>query len=53
MDALGVGDRFILMTAGAFTTRGDDFVRRTDCPRIAKPFAPEALIAVIARVTSD
>jgi signal transduction histidine kinase/CheY-like chemotaxis protein len=52
MADLGIADRFVLMTAGAFTARGESFVRRTDCPRIAKPFTPDALTRVIARVAT-
>ncbi|MBX3225962.1 MAG: response regulator [Labilithrix sp.] len=50
MRSLGVADRFILMTGGAFTARAADFAASQACPVITKPFAVEELLALIDRV---
>jgi two-component system, NtrC family, sensor kinase len=50
METLGVGDRFILMTAGAFTPHGEDFLRQAKCRQIGKPFTLDKLLAVLATV---
>ncbi len=50
MDKLGIADRFVLMTAGAFTAHGEEFLRASKCRRIAKPFTLEELLAVLASV---
>lgn len=48
---MGVGDRFILMTGGAFTARASDFMRSGVCPCIGKPFLLERLLALLDDVT--
>jgi CheY-like chemotaxis protein len=48
---LGVGDRFILMTGGAFTARASEFIRSGACPSISKPFMLERLLALLDEVT--
>jgi CheY-like chemotaxis protein len=50
MEALGIEGRFVLMTAGAFTPRAEEFLRQSKCLRLGKPFALEGLLAVIASV---
>ncbi|MDB4944401.1 MAG: Histidine kinase [Labilithrix sp.] len=50
MNALGVADRFILMTGGAFTQRAAEFIANRACPMIAKPFLVEELLALLDRV---
>ncbi len=49
-ERLGIGSRFILMTAGAFTTRADDFLARAKCKRIGKPFTLDKLMGVLDAV---
>lgn len=49
--ALGLEQRFILMSAGAFTPERDEFFRTARCKRIVKPFTLEQLVAVLAEVT--
>ena len=44
---MGVGDRFILMTGGAYTARASDFIRSGACPSIGKPFLLERLLALL------
>ncbi|MDF2697816.1 MAG: Histidine kinase [Labilithrix sp.] len=51
LEAIGVADRFVLMTAGAFTPHGEAFLRGARW-RIAKPFTPEKLFSVLAGVTA-
>lgn len=51
MAEMGVADRFILMTGGAFTARASDFVRSGACPSISKPFLLERLLALLEDVT--
>jgi signal transduction histidine kinase len=51
MEALGIADRFILMTAGAFTAAGEELLRDARCRRINKPFTFERLIDVLAAAT--
>jgi DNA-binding NtrC family response regulator len=46
----GFGDRFILMTGGAFTPRASEFMARSACPSIDKPFQLEQLLALIEEV---
>ncbi|MDB4938625.1 MAG: Histidine kinase [Labilithrix sp.] len=53
MEALGIADRFVLMTGGAFTERASEFMRRGACPRIGKPFLLERLLALFEDVTRD
>ena len=52
MRRLGVSDRFVLMTGGAFTPRTTKFLASVQCARIAKPFTPDQLEAVLQKVTS-
>lgn len=52
MRRLGVADRFVLMTGGAFTPRTTTFLAGVQCARIAKPFTPDQLEAVLQKVTS-
>jgi two-component system, NtrC family, sensor kinase len=52
LEAIGVADRFVLMTAGAFTPHGEAFLRSARCRRIAKPFTPESLFSVLAAVSA-
>jgi DNA-binding NtrC family response regulator len=49
---LGLSDRFILMTGGSFTPRTTEFLASVQCARIAKPFTPDQLDAVLRKVTS-
>jgi CheY-like chemotaxis protein len=51
MQELGVGDRFVLMTGGAFTARAMDFVRSGACPSISKPFLLGRLLTLLEDVT--
>jgi len=44
---LGLDDRFVLMTAGAFSPRGEAFLREAPCRQIAKPFTPDTLLALL------
>jgi signal transduction histidine kinase/CheY-like chemotaxis protein len=53
MKRLGISDRFVLMTGGAYTPRATTFLATVQCARIAKPFTPAQLTAVLARVTND
>jgi DNA-binding NtrC family response regulator len=53
MVSLGVADRFVLMTGGAFTQRGADFIARRRCPTIGKPFLIEALLALLEKVARE
>lgn len=50
MERLGVAQRFVLMTGGAFTARTNEFLARSRCLRIAKPFTREELESVLAAV---
>jgi signal transduction histidine kinase len=52
METLGVASRFVLMTAGAFTPHGEEFLRQARCRRIGKPFALEKLLSVLSAATS-
>ena len=52
LETLGLADRFLLMTAGAFTPRGEAFVRQAKCRRIGKPFTPEQLLSVLGGMMS-
>ena len=51
MVALGIADRFVLMTGGAFTERAAEFLAQAACPRISKPFQVERLLALLEDVT--
>jgi signal transduction histidine kinase/CheY-like chemotaxis protein len=42
--------RLVLMTGGAFSERARSFLEASPYPRIEKPFKPEQLIALLARV---
>lgn len=48
---LGIGDRFVLMTGGAYTPRALEFMSRRVCPTISKPFLLERLLALLEQVT--
>jgi len=50
MQAMGIGDRFVLMTGGAFAPRAVAFVQSQACPTISKPFLLERLLALLDRV---
>lgn len=50
MQAMGIGDRFVLMTGGAFAPRAASFVESRACPTISKPFLLERLLALLDRV---
>jgi two-component system, NtrC family, sensor kinase len=52
MESLKVADRFVLMTAGAFTPHGEEFLRQAKCKRIGKPFTYEKLVAVLNSVST-
>ncbi len=51
MSSLGIAERFILMTGGAFTPRAIEFMSRAACPTVSKPFMLERLLALIDDVT--
>jgi signal transduction histidine kinase/CheY-like chemotaxis protein len=51
MVEMGVGERFILMTGGAFTARASAFIRSGASPSISKPFLLERLLALLDEVT--
>lgn len=53
MQNLGVGDRFIVMTGGAFSDRAVEFLSRGACPSIDKPFLLTQLRALIDAVSSS
>ena len=53
VEKLGIASRFVLMTAGAFTSRADEFLARAKCKRIGKPFTLDKLIAVLESVTKS
>lgn len=50
---LGVADRFVLMTGGAFTPRAAAFIAGNACPTIAKPFQLERLLALLDSVAAN
>jgi DNA-binding NtrC family response regulator len=50
MQAMGIADRFVLMTGGAFAPRAASFVESRACPSISKPFLLERLLALLDRV---
>jgi DNA-binding NtrC family response regulator len=50
MQGKGIGDRFVLMTGGAFAPRAASFVESRACPSISKPFLLERLLALLDRV---
>jgi signal transduction histidine kinase/ActR/RegA family two-component response regulator len=51
MQSLGVEDRFLLMTGGAFTARAAEFVSRRACRSIEKPFMIDRLLALLDEVS--
>ncbi|CAN5853895.1 hypothetical protein BH11MYX4_BH11MYX4_53530 [soil metagenome] len=53
MRELGVADRFVLMTGGAFTPRAAAFIATNACPTIAKPFPLERLLALLDSVAAQ
>jgi len=48
LEVLGLASRFVLMTGGAFTPHGEQFLHRESCRRINKPFTFEQLVAVLS-----
>ena len=52
MESLGLANRFVLMTAGAYTLHGEEFLRQAKCRRIGKPFTLDKLLSVLSAVTS-
>ncbi len=48
---LGVADRFVLMTGGAFTPHAAEFVASGRCPTIGKPFPIERLLTLLDEVS--
>lgn len=53
MEQLKVADRFVLMTAGAFTPRGEGFLREAKCRSIGKPFTFDKLLSVLSKAGRD
>jgi signal transduction histidine kinase/ActR/RegA family two-component response regulator len=53
MEELKVADRFVLMTAGAFTPRGETFLREAKCRSIGKPFTVDKLLSVLSKAGRD
>lgn len=51
MKNLGVEDRFVLMTGGAYTAHAAEFLEESACARIDKPFRLEELLALLEDVT--
>jgi DNA-binding NtrC family response regulator len=51
MSELGIEDRFVLMSGGAFTDRGRELVASRVCPCIDKPFLIEELLTLLDEVT--
>lgn len=51
LKTLGIADRFVLMTGGAYTPRAAEFLSRGVCPTISKPFLLERLLALLEQVT--
>lgn len=51
MQSMGIADRFVLMTGGAFTPRASEFLARNACPSIGKPFLLERLLALLDSVS--
>lgn len=52
MSALEVGDRFVLLTAGAFTQRAAEFIAAERCPVVTKPIEVEDLLTLLDRLAS-
>ena len=52
MQELGVSERFVLMTGGAFTSRAAGFVASNVCHSISKPFLLEELLKLLDEVTA-
>ncbi len=48
--APALADRIVFLTGGAFTPSAREFLARVPNPRIEKPFEPDALRALVARV---
>jgi two-component system, NtrC family, sensor kinase len=51
-EELGIANRFVLMTAGAFAPHADEFLRRSRVRRITKPFTIEGLLALLEKVAA-
>jgi DNA-binding NtrC family response regulator len=47
MVGMGIGDRFVLMTGGAFAPRAAAFVESRTCPTIIMPFLLERLLRLL------
>ena len=52
MTELGIADRFVLMTAGAFQPHAEAFLRQSRCPRITKPFTVDTLLGILGELTA-
>ena len=53
MGELGVADRFVLMTGGAYTQGTAEFVAAKRCPSIPKPFQLERLLELLDDFARD
>lgn len=53
MKSLGVGDRFVLMTGGAFTPRAAEFIASNACATIGKPFPLDQLLVLLDDVSRN
>lgn len=53
MKALGVENRFVLMTGGAFTATAAAFLKSGECPSINKPFLIDELLTLLDDVTQS
>jgi FixJ family two-component response regulator len=51
--APALADRTVFLTGGAFTPGARDFLARIPNPRIEKPFEPDQLRALVARVLAE
>ena len=53
--ALGEADpdmaaRMVIVTGGAYSTASEDFLRRSGCPQVPKPFTPTELMGAIHEI---
>lgn len=53
MKDLGIADRFVLMTGGAYTPRAAEFLEESACPKIDKPFRVDELLSLLDDVTRN
>ncbi len=51
--APALADRTVFLTGGAFTPSARDFLARVPNARIEKPFEPDQLRALVARVLAE